>query len=184
MAKPSDLLGEVAAISQADREGTLPAPPLGVVHTNLNDARSKRQQARRAEALSLRLAGLSYEQIGERLQISTSGAEEMINRTLERAENRAVTELRELENARLDRAQDGVWSKVLEGDLKAVDVFLRISNRRSKLNGLDAPTQVNLSVHIREELNSALTQLEAMVLTQTALRANTVDDPAYAGTDD
>ena len=39
-----------------------------------------------------------------------------INRTLQVAENRAVEEMRELENAGLDRAQAAIWEPGAAGD--------------------------------------------------------------------
>lgn len=126
--------------------------------------RTEQQQARRAEAMTYLLAGMSYEQIGERLGISKAGAVDMIHRTLDMAEQRGVDELRSVENARLDRAQAAIWTAVLQGDLKAIDTFLKISARRARLNGLDAPTQINLKVSVRAEMEAALNELEQVVL--------------------
>jgi transposase len=83
--------------------------------SHLEDARRKRQRARRLEALSLKLAGVSTAQIAERMGIQPDTVRKLINRTLRTAENRAVEEMRELENARLDRAQAAIWSQVLAG---------------------------------------------------------------------
>jgi DNA-binding CsgD family transcriptional regulator len=122
------------------------------------------QQQRRSEAVSLRLAGMSYEQIGERLGISGNAAEQMIGRALDRNEVRSVSQLRAEENARLDRAQMAIWGKVIEGDIKAIGTFLQISAARSKMNGLYAPTQVQVSMTIRQEMEEALQSLETLVL--------------------
>src|SRR6478735_307751 len=108
----------------------------------LDDARRKKQEARRIEAMSLTIAGLTPEQIGERLGISASGVKALVSRTLERASNRNVDQLREIENQRLDRAQAAIWTKVISGDLKAIDTWLRISARRARINGLDAATKI------------------------------------------
>jgi transposase len=126
--------------------------------------RRETHQARRAEALSLVLAGLSYEAVGERLGISKSAAIDMVGRSLDIAETRAVDEMRAVENARLDRAQAAIWTKVLNGDEKAIATFISISQRRSRLNGLDAPTRINLKVSVQAEMEAALNELEAVVL--------------------
>lgn len=155
MARRNDLIREVAkAASESDEVGRV---------------RRERQQARRAEALSLRLAGLSYDQIGERLKIDGAGARDLIVRTLRQAESRGVEQLRELENARLDRAQAAIWAQVLQGDIKAVQTFISISARRAKMNGLDEATKVSLSVAVRTEMEMALVQLENMVLGDTKM---------------
>ena len=135
----------------------------------------QRRSARRTEALTLRLAGMSYAQIGERLEITANGARELIVRNLERADNRNVEVERSIENARLDRAQAAVWSKVLDGDLSAVDTFLRISSRRAKMNGLDEPTSINMSIGIRNEMENALTELQEVVLGEVV---DVRDEPA------
>jgi hypothetical protein len=43
---------------------------------------------------------------------------------------------------RLDAMLRACWSKAIGGDMKAVDRVLKISERRSKLLGLDAPERV------------------------------------------
>lgn len=151
MAEPSDLIGEIVEVATEHRD-------------SLTDARRKREKTRRAEALALKLAGLTYAQIGDRLQISERGAHDLVQRTIERAENRAAAQERALENLRLDRAQMAIWPQVVAGDLKAVDTYLRLSARRAKLNGLDVPVDVHLSISVRQEMESALAQLEQVVL--------------------
>jgi hypothetical protein len=145
-------------------EGLVPKSPSFLV-----DKRRQRESSRRAEALALRMAGLSYAQIGERLSITTEGAVDLVRRTLQRAsvtERESVEEERALENARLDRVQAALWPQVLQGDHRAIDLYLRISASRRKMNGTDAPTKIQLSVNIREEMEFALNELEKVVLGQ------------------
>lgn len=128
-----------------------------------------RERARRAEALQLRLMGASYDAIGERLGISGLAAKNMIERALDQAERQGVAQLRAEENARLDRAQMAIWTDVLQGDLKAIQTFLQISSQRSKINGLYAPSQVQVSMTIRQEMEDALQGLEALVLQEPVM---------------
>jgi transposase len=156
-------MAEVAEVSQQSRiapaeMGELEPQGKGVVARRIED------RARRVEALSLRLAGFSLEQIADRMELSISGVRDLVNRTLERAENTGVEEMRDIENARLDRAQAAIWDKVLRGEEKAVDTFLRISQRRARLNGLDMPTKVDLTMSIKQEMEQALARLENVVL--------------------
>ncbi|QNJ55894.1 helix-turn-helix DNA binding domain protein [Microbacterium phage Rasputia] len=148
MAKPNDHLAAVVEAASA-----------GVASSE-----KEKQKARRAEALQLRMAGLSYEAIGDRLGISGNAAAQMIQRSLDHAEHQGVAALRAEENARLDRAQMAIWGDVIQGDLKAIGVFLQISAARSKINGLYAPTQVQMSVSIRKDMEDALSSLEELVL--------------------
>lgn len=168
MAKQNDLVGEIEGLAEAQIDGP-------VYQSVLNDPRKQRAKARRIEAMSLRLAGLTYEQIGDRLDIGQQAARELVDRNLERADNRAVASLREIENARLDRAQAAIWTKVLEGDLKATDTFLKISARRAKLNGLDAPTQITLSTHVKVEMETALSELQHLVMSEV-VDAEVIED--------
>jgi DNA-binding transcriptional MerR regulator len=140
------------------------------------------QKERRQQALSLLMAGFSFEQIGARMDMSESTAKTLIGRLLSRVVNEAAEEMRALENARLDRAQTAIWSKVIAGDLASIDVFLRISQRRAKMNGLDEPTRVNLSINVRQEMEQALNQLESVVLGEaTVVDADPDETPGSDG---
>lgn len=141
----------------------------------MSDVTRQRNEARRTEAMNLRLAGFSYEAIAERLGVSESAVHGLIGRTLEKAVNYSVEQLREVENARLDRAQAAIWTKVLNGDEKAIDSFLRISQRRARLNGLDAPQQVNLSVSVKNEMEQALGELRSVMM-QNVIDAEVIED--------
>lgn len=149
----------------AERQDTEAAVSDALEEVGDNAKRRKAtHQARRTKAVSMALAGLSFEQIGEELGISLQAAHSMVNRTIEETRNTNVDELRQVENARLDRAQAAIWSDVLKGDQKAINTFLRISERRAKMNGLDAPSKVQMSVEVRQEMQQALTQLEEVIL--------------------
>jgi hypothetical protein len=56
---------------------------------------------------------------------------------LVRRETDSTDDFRKLQNERLDKALAAVWPAVLAGDSKAIDAFLRIEDRRSRLLGLD-----------------------------------------------
>lgn len=139
-----------------------------------------KDRVRRAEAMQLRLAGLSHEAIGERLGVSETAVRAILSRAFDRAEAQGVHQLRAEENARLDRAQMAIWGSVLQGDLKAITVFLAISGHRAKINGLFAPSQVQVSMTIKQELEDALQGLEQLVLQEpvVVLEERQTDVPA------
>jgi DNA-directed RNA polymerase specialized sigma24 family protein len=94
MAKGTTIMTEVAQISEAAGNDDV----VGVTrhrYSNIGDARRKRQQTRRVEAMSLKLAGVSTAQIAERMGIAPDSVRKLINRTLATAENRAAEEMRE-----------------------------------------------------------------------------------------
>jgi hypothetical protein len=102
------------------------------------------EQEKRKTVLTLRKAGYSYREIQEQSGVSKSRAQHYVSDSLDqyREENKESTqELVEIENARLDAALRSIWPQVASGNLKAIDRFLKISDRRAKLLGLDAPTK-------------------------------------------
>jgi hypothetical protein len=104
---------------------------------------------RRTEAVRLRVAGKTYEFIGETLGISTVRAYQFVTEELqrlgkERAE--AAAELTQIELQRLEALHACLWKRAVDdGDLDAIDRLVRIANRRAKLLGLDKPTQQHIT---------------------------------------
>jgi DNA-binding CsgD family transcriptional regulator len=97
---------------------------------------------RRAMALELRKAGGSYREIARQLGVDVHtahgdvGAELAALRetTVERAEL-----LRDLELHRFDEMTAGLWPQIRVGSPPAVSAAIRVSERRSRLLGLDEP---------------------------------------------
>jgi len=108
----------------------------------------RRAQAavKQAEALKLRQAGASYEQIARQVGYqSAGGAWRALRKALERLHNReSAEEVRQLELSRLDRLILAVWKNAIDGNGDAIDRVLRIMKRRAELLGLDAPKQVKM----------------------------------------
>jgi len=95
---------------------------------------------RQRQALELRRAGLTFQQIATRLGYAhAAGAYHAVQRGLKVTLQEPADELRTLECARLDALQEKVWSKAIAGDARSVDRVLAIMKRRSRLLGLDAP---------------------------------------------
>lgn len=106
----------------------------------------ERIAVRRVRALEMRKAGATYRQIAAALSIEACTAwrdvqAEMI--ALRQLAVEGAEDVRELELQRLDR----LWVKLEQnglqrGDHRAVSAAVRISERRAKLLGLDAPVRV------------------------------------------
>jgi hypothetical protein len=96
--------------------------------------------ARRARAVELRTAGLTYDQIAAELGYANRGtvyrvvSEALRTQTLE-----AVGELRSLEVARLNSLQQAMWQKAMDGDVPSAIAVLRVIMSRCRLLGLDGP---------------------------------------------
>jgi hypothetical protein len=104
---------------------------------------SKQQAAAKSkdrEALELRKAGATYQQIADKLGISLSGAGVCVSRAMDalRLEvKEAAQQVLELELDRLDHMLLGLWDKARRGDTAAIDRVLKIQERRAKYLGLD-----------------------------------------------
>ncbi|RSN38580.1 hypothetical protein DMC64_41675 [Amycolatopsis sp. WAC 04197] len=113
---------------------------------------SKEQRAatakRRADAIRLRLAGMDYETIAERLEYSSrQAAHKDIQRAMTayiQEASAAVDELRNVELMRLDRLQAAAWPAAVKGDLLAIETCRRLIVERRKLLGLDRPAKVEV----------------------------------------
>lgn len=113
--------------------------------------------------MALRLAGASYKDIADALGYSDpSSAHDVIMQTLSRINFHNAKELRAIENARLDRAQQAIWAQVLDGELGAVKTFLKLAERRAKLNGLDAPQKIQVSDGTKEAVLEMVEDLRAL----------------------
>jgi hypothetical protein len=104
-----------------------------------------RATLREAEAVELRAAGVCFAKIGEKLEMSESGAYLAVKRVLERVIAQATETQGEnvcLALLRLDTMLTALWPRVLAGDPQAVAAALRVEERRARMLGYDAPAQV------------------------------------------
>lgn len=96
---------------------------------------------RRAQAIQLRLSGVDWQTIADRLGYADKAAAcKDVTRALEAnqaAARKAGEDLRTVELARLDRLQAALWAQALHGDAKVVDTLLRLMQRRARMTGLD-----------------------------------------------
>lgn len=104
---------------------------------------------RRAQAITLRIAGMDWQSIADRLGYNSRGAAcQDVARALEAnlaEQSQAADTLREVESLRLDRLQAAAWPSAVKGDLKAIETVLKVIDRRVKLQGLDMPLRAELS---------------------------------------
>lgn len=163
-----DAKGQVEEVLAAVVAAELPPPSesRGVPGHDLAQAR-----ARRIQALEMKLSGMTYEAIANEMGYTDrSQVRALVVRALEQVESRLVEEHRNIEGGRLDRLNRVAWSILAdtklgpEVRLKAIDRALRISERRSKLEGLDAPVKVAVDTGAQAELEDALALLRDVVI--------------------
>jgi len=112
-----------------------------------------RAALRRPKALEMKIVGLSYRAIAERLSISHEQARHDVQTLIaETIDKELCDELREIENARLDYLWNRWFPRAVgrtledgtreEPDINAAHYCEKLSRRRAALNGLDRPVKV------------------------------------------
>ena len=100
---------------------------------------------RKLKSFDLRLDGKSYRKIGEEQNISEAQAHRDVTEILRSTmadHKEEIEEQRQIEIERLDDYLNSLEWKKNYGDYKAVELSLKIQDRRAKLLGLDAPAKV------------------------------------------
>lgn len=119
------------------------------------------------QALELRKAGATFRQIGAKLGCSGRGAHKAVMRALSKLiaeRDRFTEELRELELQRIDQATLALARQVQSGNLGAVDRWIKLSETRRKLLGLDMPAKLQIT---EGDLDAAIqAELAAMASTE------------------
>lgn len=123
-----------------------------------------------AELLRLRMLGMTYDQIAEQAGYSDKGAaRHALMRALDRHEAENAAELRQIENLRLDADERVLRAIIADSNLpvsariRAVDSRTRLSARRARMNGLDAPVAVQISAGVQAAMEDALRELDEAV---------------------
>lgn len=129
---------------------------------DLMKERQKQAEARQTKALAMHLAGIPLREIAEQLGIHSRQVTNLIDEV--EPAPRTLKKLRAVENARLDAAQAAIWPRVMIGDDDAIKTFLMISRQRAKLNGLNEATKLDISMGVRTEMETALSNLQELVL--------------------
>jgi hypothetical protein len=108
--------------------------------------------AKEAKVLEMRRGGFTFDLIATRLgYASASGAYKAYHTACNRIVYAEVAETRNVEMDRLDIAQAAIWGDIINGATpeiraRAVLTYVRISERRAKLLGLDMPTKAQIEV--------------------------------------
>lgn len=96
--------------------------------------------ARRAQNLSMRLAGIGWDQIAEKLKYSSKAAAcKDFLRAMEAAEassTESATLLKKMQRLRLERLTAAFWPGMMKGDAKAGRMVLDTLRERSRLDDL------------------------------------------------
>lgn len=113
-----------------------------------------RKARRRAEAVELREQGLTYREIGQRVGVTHPAAVRYVQDAMAAYHDRSAAAIEALvrrDNADLDTLRDGLLERMSNEGMKEslVLAFIRVMERRARLNGLDATGMQTSEADIR-----------------------------------
>jgi len=110
------------------------------VPTTALDVQEKQDEQARL-AYEMRQDGKSWYSIAKALGLTESAASQSVSRAMEQAagyvSEQAKRNLLALEVSRLDRLQEVAWPQAMQGNLRMMDMALRIIMARAKVQQLD-----------------------------------------------
>jgi hypothetical protein len=111
-------------------------------------ARAVLTAERRTKAIQMKIEGHTWQQIADALGYAHKGsAYTDVQRALEQAvvQQRLAAEVwRELELSRLDAMQQAIWPRLMAGEPRAIEVALKLLDRRAKYLGLDSAIKLEV----------------------------------------
>lgn len=125
---------------------------------SVTSPRRVRAVERAKQVLEWRAAGLSYQQIGDKLGVSRGTVYKMATRALRATRYEAVSDYRRLALGRLEALWCRLWLNLHKGDLSLAGPLLQCHDRISKLLGLDEP--VVLEGVSDEDIAAEITRLQ------------------------
>lgn len=123
------------------------------------------RQERDQKCVEMRAAGHSWDQIVEVLGYASSGhARDRWSLYLQRMPPREDAEQqRELEMQRLDRLAVALEPKIQNNDVRAIEVAIKLLERRARLTGADMPVRQQVTIVTDETIAEIISQRRAAV---------------------
>ena len=125
------------------------------------DQRKYEVAKRRAQALELRISGMSYRAIADALSCADSTAYELVQSALREIPAANVELLRTEHDAMIRLLMLKLKPRIDKGEPRAIEVATKLLERLAKLWGLDAPTRKVLEVITESVVDEAIAALEA-----------------------
>lgn len=122
--------------------------------------------SRKNEAYELRLRGKSYRAIAEELNVSVGTAHRWVQEICDAVVLPNVESVRKQEVDRLMRYLDKLDERIEEGDDKAIGLAIKVSERLTKMLGVDMPT---VSVVENREVSELDLDIRRLIDAQAAL---------------
>lgn len=114
-------------------------------------------------ALGLRHTGYTYRQIAAAEGVSVKCAHSRVTAAIRAGGKREADTERQLDLDRLDAYLVMAHARVAAGDTKALELVMRIMDRRARLLGLDVPAQVKVdaTVTVQDGTDAELAEMVA-----------------------
>ncbi len=128
----------------------------------------EQNRERKNEAYDLRLRGKSYSQIATALGIGKGTAFRWVQEVCDETVLPNVEAVRKQEIDRLMRYLDKLDERIEDGDDKAISIAIKVSERLTKMLGVDMPTQVQVE---RTEVTQVDLAIRDLIASQTAKNA-------------
>ena len=127
---------------------------------------------RQKQALELRIAGVTFQTIADRVGYkSPQAAWDAVSRALAEIPRPAAEQLRALDVERLDKLEVAVWPRALRGEPDAVLSALRILGQRAKLLGLEVPVPTIAQLQVEENVHITVDHRQALLDSVVTLAA-------------
>jgi hypothetical protein len=111
------------------------------------DAKQLAKQEKAEKIIELRRTGATWELIAKATGYANpSGAYKAYQKILESMVFPKLEEYRHMELDLYDRLQLSVYERAKNGDMRAIETILKISDRRRSIIGLDAPSKIQAEV--------------------------------------
>lgn len=137
---------------------------------------------RRMQALELRKAGATYDQIAKTCGYTDrTYAYKAVQTCIKNLIRERSSEVVTIEIERLDAMLLSIWSKVKDGDVAAIDRAIKIMERRAKLLGLDAPIKNEVSGPDGKPIQTQVFNHESVI---AALEARSIGDSEESGSNE
>lgn len=122
---------------------------------------------RRAQAIEMKLAGMTYRQIADKLGYANTGTvSNDINRAFEQAvidREHHIDVLIEEQIQILDRMRRAAWPAAIKGDTRSIDIVLKCVDRATKLLRLTPEAQVNVQVFTVDSIERRIKELDRQI---------------------
>jgi hypothetical protein len=133
---------------------------------SLHSPRRVEAKKRATQAMELRLAGATYDEIAEALGWKDkSSAYRAVARGIDRMMEEPTERVRKMQNRRYERLLRAVWPSAVKGDYQAVQRAESLLDKLSRLNGFDLSEKVRVSGKLDVEHRGTVTHEVRVTLT-------------------